>query len=170
MPVKDKMTNRNNGIGLSQIVILNRLLFNIIVVFTFFDGIRSNLIFSNYLSLVREGATFLLIGLTFISLPKPRFNASIWTLLIFMAYHTVIVLCSLTQEGPITWSFAFRPYELIGLIFVFDNYRELTFHPYSRLIRLIINTAIVFGVINITLYYLPFPICNSSLLDPMLMK
>jgi len=77
-----------------------------------------------------------------------------------MAYHTVIVLCSLTQEGPITWSFAFRPYELIGLIFVFDNYRELTFHPYSRLIRLFINTAIVFGVINITLYYLPLPIWN----------
>lgn len=141
---------------------LNRLLFNIVVFFAFFDGIRSNLIFSNYLSLVREGATFLLIGLTFVSLPKPRFNASIWILLLFMAYHTVIVFCSIIQEGPITWSFAFRPYELIGLIFVFDNYRELTCQPYRRLIRLIINTAIAFGIINIILYYLPLPLWNRD--------
>lgn len=147
---------------LSIRIMLNRILFNIVVFFVFFDGIRSNLIFSNYLTMVREGATFLLVGLTFASLPRPRFNASIWTLLLLMVYHTIIVLCSFIQEGPITWSFAIRPYELIGMIFVFENYRELTRHSYSHLIRRIVNTAIVFGITNILLYYLPLPIWNRD--------
>lgn len=141
---------------------VNRALFLTIVVFAFFDGIRSNIIIGNYLTVVRELVTIYLIGVCLVSITKIKLDVIKFPLLAFMTWHTIICLLSIVQEGPITWSFIVKPYEFVGIIYAFYYYREMTNKNYSYLIRQIIIIAIVFGCLNVFLYLIPLPIWNRA--------
>lgn len=145
------------------VYIVNTLLLHIVVFFVFFDSIRSNVIGGNYLTLVREAASVYLIGYTFL-VCNPRKNDIITIpLALFIVYHVFISLTSIIiSEGLITWAFIIKPLELIGMIFVFDNYCELTNGKYRDLVRMIVLTAVAFGIVNVLLYFIPLPIWNRT--------
>ena len=60
-----KTLKLNNGKLFIKTSNLNYFLFQIIIVFIYFDGIRSNLIGGNILTLSREGSIFYLVFYTF---------------------------------------------------------------------------------------------------------
>ena len=141
---------------------LNNWAFLIVVVFFFFDSIRSNLIGGNIISLFREFVVFYLILYTLKKYSKASQGVIRPSLRCFIAYHIIISLYSLIAEGPVQWSFVIKPLEFCGILYVFYYYEKLTGKNYSNLIRIIVNTSVIFSIVNVVLYFIPLPIWNRD--------
>lgn len=137
---------------------LNYRLFQLIAIFIFFDGIRSNLIGGNILTLFREGAIFYLFGFAIFK-QKCSFKKIIPTsILIYFLYHTIISLVSISLQTNITTSFIIKPFEFLIAIYLFSHFQKLTHQTYDKYILFIIKTGIAFTILNTLLYFIYIPI------------
>lgn len=137
---------------------LNYRLFQLIAIFIFFDGIRSNLIGGNILTLFREGSIFYLFGYAVFK-QKCSFKKIIPTsILCYFFYHTIVSLVSISFQTNITMSFIIKPYEFLIAIYLFSHFQKLTHQTYDKYILFIIKTGIVFTILNTLLYFIYIPI------------
>ena len=137
---------------------LNYRLFQLIAIFIFFDGIRSNLIGGNILTLFREGSIFYLFGYAVFK-QKCSFKKIIPTsILCYFFYHTIVSLVSISFQTNITISFIIKPYEFLIAIYLFSHFQKLTHQTYDKYILFIIKTGIVFTILNTLLYFIYIPI------------
>lgn len=138
----------------------NWLLFKLIIVFILFDGVRDNLIFGSYLTILRESLVLILAFRVF----KKKYIFSVVlnsALIAFVSYHTVISLYTLLLllfGGEIQVSFIIKPYLWILAIYVFYYFHELTNRRYSDLLKFFVNSSVWFVFINITFYFIPCPL------------
>ena len=140
---------------------INIIQFRLIVIFIVFDGIRSNLIGGGYLSVIRECALLFLLLQVFVN----RYHKKIviaWSLMLFLSYHVTISLFSLINNGPVDYAFIFKPIEFVFVIFTFYYYKNLTGESINKLLRFLINTTIVFCVVNTICYFVPLPIWDRN--------
>lgn len=137
---------------------LNYRLFQLIAIFIFFDGIRSNLIGGNILTLFREGSIFYLFGYAVFK-QKCSFKKIIpISILCYFFYHTIVSLVSISFQTNITMSFIIKPYEFLIAIYLFSHFQKLTHQTYDKYILFIIKTGIVFTILNTLLYFIYIPI------------
>lgn len=140
---------------------LNYRVFQLIAIFIFFDGIRSNLIGGNILTLLREGSIFYLFGYA-IFRQKKNFKKSIPTSIwYFFFYHTIICLFSISLQTNISLSFIIKPYEFLIAIYLFCNFPKLTHQTYEKYILFLIKTGVIFVILNTVLYFIYIPIWKS---------
>lgn len=140
----------------------NMAAFYIVVIFLFFDGIRSNVIYREYLTLIREAALFFLIYRV-INLQPHKINLP-YSLRFFILDYTFVAIFSFLQlgDGPISTNFIVKPYEFVATIYVFYNFEKLTNRTYTKLVKYILYTSIVFCVVDVMLYFIPLPIWNRE--------
>lgn len=140
---------------------LNYRLFQLIAIFIFFDGIRSNLIGGNILTLFREGAIFYLFGFAIFK-QKCSFKKIIPTsILIYFLYHTIISLVSISLQTNVTTSFIIKPFEFLIAIYLFSNFKKLTNKSYNTYILFLIRTGGIFVILNTILYFIYIPIWTN---------
>lgn len=135
----------------------NDFLFKLIVFFIFFDGIRSNSVFSSYLSMVREMTVAILI---FECLFVRKYSVKkIYdkTLLTFTAYHIFICVLTITLPGYVQLSFLLKPIVFGLSIYVFFYYRELTRRSYADLFTFSVYVSVVFVIFNTLCFFIPMP-------------
>lgn len=136
----------------------NLLLFQLVIIFIFFDGIRSNLIFGNVLTLLRE-MLFLILFYRFFFRRKLRtFSFIDKPVKAFIIYHILLSIYSMLLPGRIEPSFIIKPLNLIIAIYCFYYFSELTNKSYTYLFEYIIKIGCVFIVINTIFYFVPLPI------------
>lgn len=137
---------------------LNYRLFQLIAIFIFFDGIRSNLIGGNILTLFREGAIFYLFGYAVLK-QKCSFKKVIPTsILCYFIYHTIISLFSICLQTNISISFIIKPYEFLIGIYLFSHFQRLTNQTLNKYLLFIIHTGVIFVILNTILYFVYIPI------------
>lgn len=134
------------------------ILFYILLLFIFFDGIRSNLIIGSYLSLVREAT----VALLFIYSLRKKMRCRYWgreiLLWPFYVYHIFVCIMTFILPGYVQMSFVIRPfYVLIGIL-LFYNYEKLTGKSYAYLFTLSTKIAVVFVCLDILFYFVRIPI------------
>ena len=138
--------------------LINYRLFQLIAIFIFFDGIRSNLIGGSILTLFREGALFYLFAYSVFK-QKCGFKGIIpKSILYFFFYHTIVCLFSISLQTNITMSFIMKPYEFLIAIYLFSHFQKLTNQTYDKYILFIIKTGIVFTILNTLLYFIYIPV------------
>lgn len=137
---------------------LNYRLFQLIAIFIFFDGIRSNLIGGNILTLFREGSIFYLFGYAVFKQKCSLKKIIPISILCFFFYHTIVSLVSISFQTNITMSFIIKPYEFLIAIYLFSHFQKLTHQTYDKYILFIIKTGIVFTILNTLLYFIYIPI------------
>lgn len=142
--------------------LLNAVAFRIVVVFIVFDGIRSNLLATGVLSLIREGVLLYLVSQVILIEGFKKLKVG-YSIILFLSYHSVVSLFSLFNEGPVEIGFIIKPFEFVAAIYVFYFYEKLTGKKLYFLIKYIINTSVVFCVINSLLYFIPLPIWNREI-------
>lgn len=127
----------------------------LIIIFVFFDGIRSNSIFADYLTLVRESLVWILMIKCYF-IQKNSFRKIYGKcLILFFIYHIFISILSYLQPGLIRTSFIVKPFTMLLGIYVFYYYPEVTKHSYDTLFKLIVKTGVVFVFVNTILYFVP---------------
>lgn len=138
---------------------LNYFAFLVIIVFMFFDGMRSNFIYGSYLSVLRElSVLYLIFTLFFVYNKKKKSKILTGAILLFYLYHSIISIVSLMNDGPIQIGFIFKPYELLFFIYLFYYYSYLTKRKFETLLNAIVVTSVAFSLINVILYFNPLPI------------
>lgn len=137
---------------------LNYRLFQLIAIFIFFDGIRSNLIGGNILTLFREGSIFYLFGYAVFKQKCSLKKIIPISILCYFFYHTIVSLVSISFQTNITMSFIIKPYEFLIAIYLFSHFQKLTHQTYDKYILFIIKTGIVFTILNTLLYFIYIPI------------
>lgn len=137
---------------------LNYRLFQLIAIFIFFDGIRSNLIGGNILTLFREGSIFYLFGYAVFKQKCSLKKIIPTSILCYFFYHTIVSLVSISFQTNITMSFIIKPYEFLIAIYLFSHFQKLTHQTYDKYILFIIKTGIVFTILNTLLYFIYIPI------------
>lgn len=137
---------------------LNYRLFQLIAIFIFFDGIRSNLIGGNILTLFREGSIFYLFGYAVFKQKCSLKKIIPISFLCYFFYHTIVSLVSISFQTNITMSFIIKPYEFLIAIYLFSHFQKLTHQTYDKYILFIIKTGIVFTILNTLLYFIYIPI------------
>lgn len=140
---------------------VNYLAFFVIIVFIFFDGIRSNIVYNEYFSMIREGSLLYLILMTSLSCNiKKRLIG--YSVILFISYHLLVSFFSFLLEGRVEIGFIVKPIEFVCAIYMFYYYEELTLRRRHRLYKQVIYVAIVFSIINTLLYFIPLPIWNRQ--------
>lgn len=140
---------------------LNYRLFQLIAIFIFFDGIRSNLIGGNILTLFREGTIFYLFGYAIFK-QKCSFRKIIPTsILCYFIYHTIICLFSICLQANVSISFVIKPYEFLIAIYLFSHFQQLTNQTYNTYLLFLIKVAIIFVSLNTILYFIYIPIWTN---------
>lgn len=140
---------------------LNYRLFQLIAIFIFFDGIRSNLISGNILTLFREGSIFYLLGYAVFK-QKCSFKKIIpISVLCYFLYHTIVSIISVSLQTNITISFIIKPYELLIAIYLFSHFQKLTNQTYEKYILFLVKTGVVFVVLNTVFYFIYIPIWKN---------
>lgn len=140
---------------------LNYRLFQLIAIFIFFDGIRSNLIGGGILTLFRECAVFYLFGYAVFK-QKCSFKRIIpISVLCYFFYHTLISWFSVSLQTNVTASFIIKPYEFLIAIYLFSYFPKLTHQTYDKYILFLVKTGIVFVILNTTLYFVSIPIWTN---------
>lgn len=137
-------------------------LFKFVVLFVFFDGIRSNVMFNTYFSQLKEGAVLLLflvvlknngwkVSTVFLSIP----------LFFFYFYHSLTGIMSLfdiISNNPRGITVFYKYYQFLLLGYSFFYYTEVTRSSYRLLFRFIVIVSIVFVFVNSILYFTQAPI------------
>lgn len=155
----EKNSGRKMKVSLSR---FSNLLFHLIIVFIFFDGIRSNIIFNSYFSQLKEGAVLLLflvvlknndwkVSTAFLSIP----------LVSFYFYHSltgVMSLFDIISNNPRGITIFYKYYQFLLLGYSFFYYTEVTRSSYRQLFRFIVIVSIVFVFVNSLLYFTQAPI------------
>lgn len=140
---------------------LNYRLFQLIAIFIFFDGIRSNLIGGGILTLFRECAVFYLFGYAVFK-QKCNFKKIIpISVLCYFFYHTLISCFSVSLQTNITVSFIIKPFEFLIAIYLFSHFQKLTHQTYDKYILYIVKTGIFFVILNTVLYFVHIPIWTN---------
>lgn len=140
---------------------LNYRLFQLIAIFIYFDGIRSNLIGGNILTLFREGAIFYLFGYAIFK-QKCSFKKIIPTsILCYLFYHSIVSLVSISFQTNITISFIIKPYEFLIAIYLLSHFQELTGQKYNIYLHFLVKTGIIFVILNTILYFIYIPIWTN---------
>lgn len=137
-------------------------LYQLIVIFIFFDGIRSNSIFRNSFTLVREAVVVLLLIQCYIQNRYKIYGVIHKTVIIFMLYHAFICFMTLLLPGMIQTSFMVKPFYLLFGIYLFYYFQELTNKSYDDLFRFAIYVAVAFVCINTLLYFVPTGIITKQ--------
>ncbi len=141
---------------------INWILFQIIITFIVFDGLRDQLKFGNYISQLKELTTLVLFIITLIknkfSLKLKIFNVAI---LLFYLYHLVLGIPSIAG-GLITnkWSviFYYKYFQFFMLIYAFYYFEELTNKKYLILFKRLVGLCCFFILINIVAYVVYIPV------------
>lgn len=136
----------------------NLLLFQLVIIFIFFDGIRSNLIFGNVLTLLREMLFPILFYRLFFKRKLKTFSFIDRPVKVFVIYHLVLSIYSMLLPGRIEPSFIIKPLNLIIAVYCFYYFSELTNKSYAYLFEFIIKIGCVFVIINTIFYFIPLPI------------
>lgn len=142
------------------------ILFKTIIIFVFFDGIRSNLIIGGYFSILREVAFIVLFLYARFALGYRWPPIRKLFLYPFLGYHTFI--CSVTILDMISGgkslqlSILIKPYFFLVGIYLFYYYSALTGKNFESLFSYILKVAIFFVVIDILFYFIPLPIFNRD--------
>lgn len=135
-------------------------LFQIVIIFIFYDGIRSNLIYNGYISQLKEVLILILFG---VALRENRgivytkiYNVG---LLLFFTYHVIVGFCSL----PFLLSFAsftifYKSLQILMFIYASYYFYELTGVYIKQLFTFIVKVGISFVFINTILYFVELPI------------
>lgn len=142
------------------------MLFKIIIIFVFFDGIRSNLILGEYFSFLRELAIILLflyarfvVGYRWPPIRKLYLYP-------FWGYHTFVCIATLfdfiSGGKSIQFSILIKPYFFLVGIYLFYHYSSLTGKSIGYLFSYILKVAICFVIIDILFYFIPLPIFNRD--------
>lgn len=132
---------------------INLLLIKVLVVFIFFDGIRSNLIIGDKISYLRELTIFLIIFFTFSNSGIRKIIKIPTSIVFFIFYHIIICLISLLEPEYVSAIFILKPFEFIGLYCVFYSFEDLTGKSNENLYNYIIKIAVIFCIINVLLYF-----------------
>ena len=140
---------------------LNYRLFQLIAIFIFFDGIRSNLIGGGILTLFRESAVFYLFGYAIFK-QKCSFKKIIPTYILpYFLYHTLIGLVTVSFQTNITTSFIIKPYEFLIAIYLFSHFSKLTNQTYDKYILFLLKIGIIFVTLNTILHFVYIPIWTN---------
>ena len=134
------------------------ILFYILLLFIFFDGIRSNLIIGSYLSLVREATVALLFIYSLRKKMRCRYLGQEILLWPFYVYHIFVCIMTFLLPGYVQMSFVIRPFYVVIGILLFYNYENLTGKSYAYLLTLCTKIAVVFVFLDILFYFVRIPI------------
>lgn len=136
---------------------LPSLLFNILLVFMYFDGIRSNLVIGSYLSIFREIVLVILICYCLKRKNNTGVskNIMVWP---FLWYHAFVCVMTFLLPGYVQPSFILKPFYLFFCILLFCNYENLTGRQYSSLFTKCAKMAVVFVIVDILFYFIRIPI------------
>lgn len=136
----------------------NLLLFQLVIIFVFFDGIRSNLLFGNILTLLREMLFLILFYRLFFRKKMRTFSFIDKPVKAFVIYHIVLSIYSMLLPGRIEPSFIIKPLNLIIAVYCFYYFSDLTNKSYTYLFEFIIKIGCVFIIINTIFYFIPLPV------------
>lgn len=132
------------------------LLYKIIIVFIFFDGILNNSIFTQ-LKGIKYIIVFLLLALTIIRKGKISLNYGI---ILFFLYHIFIGIVSFS--GFLGDSTGFSVYKqfffFLFLIYIFQNFEKNTGYSYNELLKYFIKIGVIYVYVNAFLYFVEIPI------------
>lgn len=147
----------NKGKLILNLQNFNYFMFLTVVVFIYFDGIRSNLIGGNILTFLREGSIFYLVLYTLYRKYsiKKIFCTSI---ICFISYHVFISLISILFQKNVEPSFVIKPLYILGAIYIFKHFEQLTKRSYNDFIYFMIKTGVIFVILNTLLYFIHIPI------------
>lgn len=145
-----------------------RILFSIIIFFLVFDGVRSNILFNEFVSPLKE----LVIILLFIEvIHKQKQNIKLTNILgvpmkFFFIYHCIVSFISLIFCDLHLIPNAILTFYKFSLIFIlsisFYFYERITYQPIEKLYKLIISFTIVYSILNIISVFIPLPIWKDN--------
>lgn len=133
-------------------------LFQILGCFIFFDGVRSNLIGGNILTILREATVFCLLGYTLFIKRYSLKDAITFDMALFFIYHAIVSLLSIGYQSNITASFVVKPFEFVIGVYLFYYFDQLTQRSYEEYLTYLVKVAIVFVVFNTIMYFYYVPI------------
>jgi hypothetical protein len=139
---------------------INYFLFQVVVIFIFYDGIRHYLLYNEYISQLKE---LLVLILFFLSILKKSINKSFkifnFGLLLFFLYHSLVGVCSFPFFSSFSsFTVFYKTYQLLMLIYAFYSFKELTHTSTIRFLTFITKVGVSFVIINTTLYFVELPI------------
>ncbi len=137
-------------------------LFNVLILFVVFDGVRDQLKFGSYISQLKEGLVFLIFCIT-LHFNNYRFRLRIYNLPIklFYLYHIILGIFSIAAGIFYNkWSiiFYYKYFQFFMLIYVFYYYEELTQKTYISLFKQLVLLSCFFVIFNIIFYFKYIPI------------
>lgn len=145
-----------------------RILFGIIIFFLVFDGVRSNILFNEFFSPLKE----LVIVLLFIEvIHKQKQNIKLTKILgvpmkFFFIYHCIVSFISLIFSELHLIPNAILTFYKFSLIFFlsisFYFYEKITYQPIEKLYKLIISFTIIYSILNIISVFIPLPIWKDN--------
>lgn len=133
------------------------ILFQFIAIFVIFDGIRSNMIGGAIISVLRELTVLFLLCYALFIKKFPYKKIFSQTLLLFIAYHTIICIFTILFQPDYTSALILKPYSLIISIYIFQYFEEITHRTYQDYIRFIVQVSIIFVIFNTIFYFIPAP-------------
>jgi hypothetical protein len=141
----------------------NWILFKILVVFIFYDGIFDNFLYDDF-SLIK----IFVIGYLFcVAIVEQCRNFYVkvlgFEIVLFYVYHSAVGLISLPFALSPTASFEFCcMYQLPVAIYSFYYFENLTRVSYNRLLTFFVKVAVSFAVVNTVLYFVDIPIWERA--------
>lgn len=134
--------------------------YKILIILMIFDGIRSNTVFSEYITLFRD---CLLLVIFFKTISKGNFKikSAILTFgVLFFLYHTFVGFFSLVDVDSLT--LYYKTYQLLLGVYVFAYMPVMTNLNYNYFIRFSVIVSVIFVIINTLLFFIHIPIWKSE--------
>lgn len=143
--------------------ILLRILFRIVAIFMLFDGIRSNLLYGGYFSVLREACVFWLFMIACLTLKGDGIKQlSTRILILFYGYYFIIGLLSMSSANSLASFIVFyKPFYFLILSYVFFHYEKLTGESYQNYLFFILKAGVFFVILNEFLYFYELPIWKN---------
>lgn len=137
------------------------ILFKIIVFFMVFDGIRDALIFSGYISFIKELSVLLLLFLTFVHMNyRFVFTKDMYTKgLLFLASTMILFLPHITNTYSLnkvlasSFTIYYKYVQFFVLIYLFLNYQKFTSRSIEGLIDYFLILIVIFVLITPVFYF-----------------
>lgn len=132
-------------------------LFQFIAILIIFDGVRSNTIGGSFITALRDLSVLFLLWYTVFIKKFSAQKVFSSTILLFIAYHTIISIFTILFQPSYTPALILKPYFLIICIYIFQYFEEITKRTYQEYIKFIITVSIVFVFFNTVFYFVPAP-------------
>jgi hypothetical protein len=135
-------------------------LFQILVIFVFYDGILHNSVFG---SIKNIQYVTLLILLSIAIKEKCRFSkhiCNIW-LILFLLYHIIVGVFSIPDfiDNELEGLRIYRKYFILPVsLYLFYHFETITRQPYSKILLYKVNVAVVYVFVNTFLYFVELPV------------